>query len=39
MRGMLGTMVWDDTGDNAGMTLHQAIANKLFVAYKILTWI
>lgn len=32
-------MVWDDTGDNASMTLHQAIANKLFVAYIILTWI
>ena len=39
MKGMLGTMVCDDTGDNAGMTLHQTIANKLFVAYKILTWI
>lgn len=39
MKGMLGTMVWDDTGDNASMTLHQAIANKLFVAYIILTWI
>lgn len=39
MKGMLGTMVWDDTGDNAGMTLHQTIANKLFVVYKILTWI
>ncbi len=39
MKGMLGTMVWDDTGNNAGITLQQAIANKLFVAYKILTWI
>ena len=39
MKGMLGTMVWDDTGDNAGMTLHQTIANKLFVAYKIRTGI
>lgn len=39
MKGMLGTMVWDDTGDKAGMTLHQAIANKLFVANKRLTWI
>lgn len=39
MKGMLDAMVRDDTGDNAGITLHQAIANKLFVAYKILTWI
>ena len=32
--GMLGAMVWDDAGDNAAMTLHKTIANKLFVASK-----
>ena len=32
--GMLGAMVWDDAGDNAAMTLHKTIANKLFVTSK-----
>ncbi len=32
--GLLGTMFWDDAGDDANHTLHKTIADKLFIESK-----